>query len=182
MKRTNPWSFLTKTCGRVMVAGLIFALCGAPEALAQATQQQSPPQSAPAQTQSRPNSTVMPDPAAGPLQPVPTQELPNAPSATPAQPQQSQQPAAPPQQAPPQLPRVEQPLGTGAAEAAHTEGGAASKPAGTAIAPAKQRQVRSLLIKLGAIGAAGAALGLVYGLTRGTSSLPPNAAAGTQVR
>jgi len=33
--------------------------------------------------------------------------------------------------------------------------------------------VRSLLIKIGAIVAGGAALGIVYGLTRGTSSKPP---------
>jgi hypothetical protein len=55
-----------------------------------------------------------------------------------------------------------------------TVGGGASKPAGTAIAPAKQRQYRSFLVKLGLIAGAGAALGTVYALSRGTSSVPPN--------
>jgi hypothetical protein len=68
-----------------------------------------------------------------------------------------------------------QPEGTAAARAARTIGGPASKPAGSAIAPAKQRQVRSLLIKIGAIAGAGAALGTVYALTRGTPSKPPGA-------
>jgi hypothetical protein len=35
--------------------------------------------------------------------------------------------------------------------------------------------MRSFLIKLGAIAGAGAALGTIYALTRGTSSLPPGA-------
>jgi hypothetical protein len=69
----------------------------------------------------------------------------------------------------------EQPLGAAAAEKGVTRGGAASRPAGTAIAGTKQRQSRSLLIKLGAIAAAGAALGTVYALTKGTGSVPPGA-------
>jgi hypothetical protein len=124
------------------------------------------------------NSTLDVDPSKGPLQPVPSeqQNLPDEP--TPQQPAPAQNapaqttPAAQQQQQPP----VE-PEGTAVAPAARTAGGAASKPAGTAIAPAKQRQVRSLLIKLGAIAGGAAALGIVYGLTRGTSSTPPNATA-----
>jgi len=69
----------------------------------------------------------------------------------------------------------QEPEGTAAARAARTIGGPASKPAGSAIAPAKQRQVRSLFIKIGAIAAAGAAVGTVYALTRGTPSKPPGA-------
>jgi hypothetical protein len=69
----------------------------------------------------------------------------------------------------------QEPEGTAAARAARTIGGPASKPAGSAIAPAKQRQVRSLLIKIGAIAGAGVALGTVYALTRGTPSKPPGA-------
>jgi hypothetical protein len=52
-------------------------------------------------------------------------------------------------------------------------GGAASKPAGTAIAPAKQRQVRSFLIKMGAIVAGAAALGTVFALSKSSPSTPP---------
>jgi cytoskeletal protein RodZ len=67
------------------------------------------------------------------------------------------------------------PVGAAAAEAGVTAGGAASRPAGSAIAPAKQGQKRSLLIKLGLIAAAGGAIGAVYALSRGTGSLPPGA-------
>jgi hypothetical protein len=67
------------------------------------------------------------------------------------------------------------PEGTATARSARTLGGPASKPAGSAIAPAKQHQRRSLLIKIGAIAGAGAALGTVYALTRGTPSRPPGA-------
>jgi cobalamin biosynthesis Mg chelatase CobN len=68
-----------------------------------------------------------------------------------------------------------QPEGTAAARAAKTIGGPASKPAGSAIAPAKQKQGRSWLIKVGAIAGAGAALGIVYALTRATPTRPPGA-------
>ena len=67
------------------------------------------------------------------------------------------------------------PEGTAAARSARTIGGPASKPAGSAIAPAKQKRSRSLLIKVGAIAGAGAALGIVYGLTRATPTRPPGA-------
>jgi len=67
------------------------------------------------------------------------------------------------------------PIGTAAAESAKTAGAPASRPAGVAIAGQKQKRSRSLLIKLGALAAAGAAIGTVYALSRGTSSLPPNA-------
>jgi hypothetical protein len=67
------------------------------------------------------------------------------------------------------------PLGTAAAEKGQTAGGGASRPAGMAIAPAKQKRSRSLLIKLGAIAAAGAAVGTVYALSRGTGSVPAGA-------
>ena len=44
---------------------------------------------------------------------------------------------------------MQEPLGTATAEGVPTVGGAASRPAGEAIAPDKQNQRRSLLIKLG---------------------------------
>jgi hypothetical protein len=158
MKNLTPWT------SRLIIAALTFALCGAPELLAQTSN--LPPTTQQPAAQQKPS--VMPNPAQGPLQP-PTAPLPDAPSATTVPP--SQAPAAEPGQ----RPTENEPLGAAAAEAAKTSGGAASKPAGVAIAPAKQRQVRSWLIKLGAIGAAGAALGIVYGLSRSTSSVPSGA-------
>lgn len=113
------------------------------------------------------------DPSQGPLEPVPTspeEPLPESPGA-----QQPGEPV-PAQQTPAQPPRQNQvePLGTATAPAVQSVGGGASKPAGTAIAPAKQRQYRSLFLKLGLIAGAGVALGTVYALSRGTSSVPPN--------
>ncbi len=67
---------------------------------------------------------------------------------------------------------MQQPLGTATAEGVPTVGGAASRPAGEAIAPAKQNQRRSLLIKIGLIAAAGAAAGIVYGLSKSSPSKP----------
>ena len=66
-----------------------------------------------------------------------------------------------------------EPQGAATAEKVSTAGGAAAKPAGVAIAPAKQHRTRSLLIKVGALAAAGVAAGTVYALSRGTPSVPP---------
>jgi hypothetical protein len=67
---------------------------------------------------------------------------------------------------------MQQPLGAATAEGVPTVGGAASRPAGMAIAPAKQNQKRSLLIKVGLIAAAGIAIGTVVALSKGTSAQP----------
>lgn len=72
-------------------------------------------------------------------------------------------------------PDAQKPVGTAAAEAPHTTGVAASQPAGVAIAPAKQHRVRTIVIRVGAIVGAGAAVGTVVALTEGTSSKPPGA-------
>jgi outer membrane biosynthesis protein TonB len=98
--------------------------------------------------------------------------LPDSPGATKPQPEQekatpvvAQQPV---RSAPP-------PTGTAAAQAGKLSGNAASRPAGAAIAPAKQRQVRSFLIKMGVIAGAGVAIGTVAALSKGTSPKPPGA-------
>ena len=65
--------------------------------------------------------------------------------------------------------------GTAAAQAGRVTGNAASRPAGAAIAPAKQRQVRSILIKMGVIAGAGVALGTVTALTKASGPKPPGA-------
>jgi hypothetical protein len=136
--------------------------------------QQEP--AAPTDAQQQPQSGTQVNPAQGPLEPVPTTQDQNQLPETP----QAQQPGqtVPAQQAPanpaPQKQNQTEPLGTATAPGVSTVGGGASKPAGTAIAPAKQRQYHSLLLKLGLIAAGGAALGTVYALSRGTSSVPPN--------
>jgi hypothetical protein len=164
---------------------LALLLTGAPAAVAQQAQPATNPNTTPtpAPQAQQPTATPVPgnpqaDPSQGPLEPVPT-PLPDSPGA--AQPQQQQQPTtvqtAPATNAPavPSGHRPIDPQGAATAESAPTLGGAASKPAGAAIAPAKQRQVRSFLIKLGAIAGGAAALGTIYALTRSTSSTPPGA-------
>jgi hypothetical protein len=142
-----------------MAVLLLFVLLGGPQlAIAQSAQQtpSTQPQDAPPASQATEQSGTTQSPAALPeapqaQQPVGTPALPRD-----AQPQQEQAP-----------------VGAAAAQKGVTAGGAASKPAGNAIAPAKQRQVRSVLIKIGLIAAGGAAIGTVYALSRGTSSTPP---------
>src|SRR5882724_260799 len=183
-------SRLTTFARAALVVALVTTLTGVPSALAQQTQPAASPNVAPTPvpqtdqaTPQQPTQTPVPgntqvDPTQGPLEPVAPAPLPDSPSAS--QPQQ-QQPTtvqtAPATNAPavPSGHRPIDPQGAATAETAPTLGGAASKPAGAAIAPAKQRQMRSFLIKLGAIAGAGIALGTVYALTRGTSSTPPGA-------
>lgn len=91
----------------------------------------------------------------------------NSASSSPAQP--SAQSGATEEQKP------QRPVGTAAAEAPRVSGITAAEPAGVAIAPAKQRRARAIVIKVGAMVAAGAALGTVLGLTEATHSKPPGA-------
>ena len=181
----------TRFFTRVLIAALMFSLCGIPELVAQTTQTNNATAGS-AQTQGQTNSGnqgsstdprfsgVKPDPSAGPQTPTLTPQVPESPS--PVQPQQEQQlPTAPAPQVetstqPAQtVTQRENPAGAATAEKGVTRGGAASKPAGTAIAPAKQRQVRSLLIKLGVVAAAGVAVGTVMGLSKGSPTSPPGA-------
>jgi len=71
--------------------------------------------------------------------------------------------------------KPQHPVGTAAAEAPKVSGITAAQPAGVAIAPAKQHRVRTIVLRVGAIAGAGAALGTVIALTAGTPSKPPGA-------
>jgi hypothetical protein len=138
---------------------------------APATNTQPAPQGQ-SQPQQPSGSGTTVNPSQAPLQPVTT--YPDA-SGT----QQGQQPTAPAQTNVPEGPQPKQqpsePVGAATAESVPTAGGAAAKPAGVAIAPAKQHQTRSLMLKVGAAVAAGAALGTILALSHGTSSTPPGA-------
>lgn len=170
----------TKTIPLLTVL-LLFALLGGPQmAMAQSVAPQ-PPQSQEQvpqtdhlpQTEQAPQTTT---PQTGTTEPPAPTQLPEAPSTsqpvgTPALPQGTEPAASTQNQQ--QVQKDQAPAGAAAAQKAETAGGAASKPAGSAIAPAKQRQVHSFLLKLGLIAAGGAAIGTVYLLSRGTSSVPP---------
>ncbi len=86
--------------------------------------------------------------------------------------------SVPPMPAPAQQQRQaspKEPLGTAAAETVPTLGVAASRPAGAALAPAKQRRVRTILIRMGAVIGVGAAVGATMALSEGSPSKPPGA-------
>lgn len=109
--------------------------------------------------------------AAQPSQPG---SLPSSPSSMRAQVAENSSPLSG-QQSTSASQQAQEPVGTAAAESVETTGVAASKPAGAAIAPAKQRRTRSLLIKVGAIVGAGVAIGTVAALSSGSPSRPPGA-------
>lgn len=134
---------------RATVSLLVVLLSGAAEPLL--AQQQTPPNQ-PAQNSTQP--------------PIELPENPGRSSTTtPATP-------APQNNVPPATP---QPSGTAVAPAVQVSGSAASKPAGVAIAPPKQRQVRTWLIRFGFIAGAGVALGTVAALSAASPGRVPNA-------
>jgi hypothetical protein len=141
---------------RVVGSLLIYLLSGTTEPLLFA--QQLAPQSSeqdPAQQPAQ-NSTQPPI------------ELPENPGVSPSQ-------SAPPATAPATpANQAQQPSGTAAAPSVPVSGSAASKPAGVAIAPPKQHQIRSWLIRFGFIAGAGAALGTVAALSAASPGRVPN--------
>lgn len=129
---------------------------------------------------------------AAPIEQLSYSELPDSPGAALAQSQEgaTQQNNAPPQSAPPpanagqgqeqapdqdQAQKPQRPVGTAAAEAPKVNGVTAAQPSGVAIAPAKQRRVRTIVLRVGAMVGAGVAIGTVIALTAGTPSKPPGA-------
>jgi cytoskeletal protein RodZ len=102
-------------------------------------------------------------------EPVAQDSVPQDPSA------QNQAPQRPESQPTGQTtpPPAQTPQGAAAAQVQPATGTAASKPGGAALAPPKQRRVRSFLIKFGAIAGAGVVLGTVYALSAASPSKPP---------
>ena len=122
-----------------------------------------------------------PDNGSGPA-PSAWAELPDGPDAAlPGTPQESNSAQSMNQPKPQSFPeppaerKLERPVGTAAAPASRLSGVAATQPTGVAIAPAKQKRVRTVVIKVGAILSAGAALGIGIALAEATPSKPPGA-------
>jgi hypothetical protein len=65
-----------------------------------------------------------------------------------------------------------QPVGTAAAPYIKPEGVPASRPAGAAIAPAKQRRIRQIAIRVGLLVGAGIAIGTVAAASLGSPARP----------
>ncbi len=133
---------------RALGSLLIFLVSGTTEMLF--AQQQEPPASQPSQNTTQPPIELPENPGRS------TEAQPNNPATVPTAPAQNQ------------------PSGTAVAPAVRVDGGAASKPAGVAIAPPKQRQVRSWLIRFGFIAGAGAAIGTVAALSAASPGRVPN--------
>jgi anti-anti-sigma factor len=98
--------------------------------------------------------------------------LPNSPGTVREQTVDSNQLSSSQQSSPKQQTGTPEPLGTAAAKFIKTTGVAASRPAGSAIAPGKQRRARSILIKVGVIASAGVAVGTVVALSAASPSRP----------
>lgn len=149
---------------RLVAFGMVMLL-SLETASAAGAQQSSPPNppSVPSQAPPQPNTQAATPPEAT------TQDarnespdsLPSAPTPMPAQQAPEQQQTTP-----------QQPVGTAAAPYEKPTGVAGSRPAGAAIAPAKQRRVRAIVIRVGIVLAAGAAVGAVVGLSKATHSTP----------
>ena len=104
------------------------------------------------QTATSPNSTELPD--------APTTAQPS--SQERSDPSQAQNPDS-------------VPSGAAGAKMPHAKGAPAARPLGAAIAPAKQRGRRSLLIKVGLVAGACVAAGTAFALSKGSSAKPPGA-------
>ena len=152
--------------GRQIAAALIF-LVAAQMSEAAALPLQEP------QQQPTPAQQTQPVTVASDAQPVDPAALPQAPA--PAQsPDQSSPGFATRSQDPQQeqQPDAQKPVGTAAGPSTRPTGVAGSRPAGAAIAPAKQRRVKAIVIRVALIAAGAAAAGAVIGLSRQSPSRP----------
>jgi anti-anti-sigma factor len=103
---------------------------------------------------------------------LPNSPLPNSPSTVRSEMVNDSQVSSVQQLSPRPQNGTQEPLGTAAATFIKTTGVAASRPAGAAIAPAKQRRARSIIIKVAAIAGAGVAVGAVVALASASPSRP----------
>lgn len=162
MKSSNHW--LSKQCAVLLIVLLSFCTGEAGSAMAQQVAQGNP------RDASRAELSATQTPASGP---VSESELPENPSPASGQAPAQSQPSAAPQTGGRQSQDTgHKPVGTAVAPYEPTVGIAASRPAGAAIAPAKQRRVRTILISLGVIAGAGIAVGSVAALSHGSPSRP----------
>lgn len=154
---------------RVWRLPVVFVLCGATALFAEPLQQGTQDPSGPPRVVDEHNAQPSAQNASNnnPANPS-TSELPDAPA--PAQPVQQTQQDSTQQQTPNSVPS-----GTAGAKAPTVRGAPASRPIGAAIAPTKQKQRRSLLIKVGLVAGAAVAVGSVFALSKGSSSRPPGA-------
>ena len=190
MRSVGNWLRRQVACCLVLVLAAPFAECAtsaAEQAQAPSSQQgsaqqgssdtgsqlpaSSPPASPSPQTASPQTGTTPSGQAPADASPAATAPAtsPDGPAATPtATPQSSGEQGTTPQQ----RPGDNAPVGSAAAPYEKGVGNAASRPAGAAIAPAKQKRTRSILIRVGILVGAAVAIGTVVGLSESSSSRP----------
>ena len=132
---------------------------------------QEPAQSAQANPSSATEFSSSQPPEQLPSAPVPQAPL-QPQSQTPQQSEPQQQSQTTQQTQQPNTPQSQQPVGTAAAPYEKPTGVPGSRPAGAAIAPAKQRRVRAIVISLGLILAGAGAIGAVAGMSKASHSQP----------
>ena len=161
-----------KTLRTLLSVTACFGLVISGGGLLPAVAQQPAGQSALAELPDSPGAVIArlqaPSPGAEPSPQTPAVTSGSQTSSSSAQSQSEQAPADRPQQ-------TEKPVGTAVAGAPNARGVAAAQPSGVAIAPAKQRRVRTIVLRMGAIAGAGIAIGSVVALTQATPSKPPGA-------
>jgi anti-anti-sigma factor len=160
---------------RRQIAGCLMLLLVAPLAAAAPSPQQETVsgQQVDGASSTKPRPATS-DSGADDVQAEPSQPetLPNSPGTVRSQTVDDNRLASEQQPSPKPQSGTQEPLGTAAAEFVKTTGVAASRPAGAAIAPAKQRRARSILIKVGVIAGAGVAVGAVVALSSASPSRP----------
>lgn len=184
LRSSSSRATFARSCGKCFSVGLLTSaflvasemplLANPPQAAQPSSDQSNSSQTSSSQTGShQTNSGQTSSGQSGASQPgTATQRtddsLPDAPQAT-----------TPPSQTGQQQPEVA-PSGTAGAKAATVKGAPVAQPAGAAVAPARQRGHRSLLIKLGLLAGAGIAVGTVVALSAKSQPRPPGASPAVQ--
>jgi|HubBroStandDraft_2_1064218.scaffolds.fasta_scaffold696235_1 hypothetical protein len=125
-----------------------------------------------AQAAPQPQQPDAPPSLAQSSQPVPQQDPAIPDSPLPQEAPQRAQEDAPPSSPEPGQNGAPSPVGTAAAPSEEPVGVVASRPAGAAIAPAKQRRARTILISVALVVGAGIAVGTVVALSHASPSQP----------
>jgi hypothetical protein len=157
MKALTLWYYRATATSLAILLAAPLSVASAQEAPAATARQENPAPARPA-TQKTASALV----ASLPDSPNPQAQ----PAAYPQQQQTAPQTAPPPPSAP------QGPIGTAAAPEQPPGGVAASRPAGAAIAPAKQRRTRTIVIRVGLVVGAAVAIGTIAALSKASPSRP----------
>jgi hypothetical protein len=153
-----------------LVAAVLVLMVAAQTSEAAVLPIQEPQQ--PAQQQTAPAQQPLPVQAEGDQQTgKPGADLPQAPDPAAQQNQQAEPVFAMRSQEPPPQ-DAQAPVGTAAGPYTRPTGVAGSRPAGAAIAPAKQKRKKAILISVGLIVGGAVAVGAVVGLSKASPSHP----------